>query len=371
MKQVSGILPCYAADTSGVCSALYELGGMTVVHDASGCNSTYATHDEPRWYDMHAMVYISALTEQDAILGDDEKFISDVCTAAADQKPAFIALCGSPMPMMIGTDFDAAADEIERRTGIRTLALHTNGTRSYLAGASEAFLRLTDLFVQPAEKHADTVNLLGATPLDFELRDTLPDIRRWLTENGFSVGACMAMGDTLPHIAETAAAAAVSLVLSFSGLAAAEHLYRTYGIPYVTGVPVGTRFPAVLADALRTAIRTGLPQYPSAAQRGDAKTVVIGESITAGSMAAELGGRMLCPLDTVPALVHPNDSTAFREKEIAAALRDMQPEIVVADPLYRYVLPAGTALKEVPHFAFSGRCFQHEMRSMICKPVIA
>ncbi|MFR5051076.1 MAG: hypothetical protein ACLTCP_06940 [Ruminococcus bicirculans (ex Wegman et al. 2014)] len=51
------VISIYAADTSGVCSALYELGGMTVVHDASGCNSTYATHDEPRWYDRKSMIY--------------------------------------------------------------------------------------------------------------------------------------------------------------------------------------------------------------------------------------------------------------------------------------------------------------------------
>ena len=42
----------YTADCSGVASALYELGGMTVIHDASGCNSTYSTHDEPRWTTM-------------------------------------------------------------------------------------------------------------------------------------------------------------------------------------------------------------------------------------------------------------------------------------------------------------------------------
>ena len=47
MKRINRILPVYAADISGVCSALYELGGMTVMHDASGCNSTYTTHDEP------------------------------------------------------------------------------------------------------------------------------------------------------------------------------------------------------------------------------------------------------------------------------------------------------------------------------------
>ena len=36
MKQTTRIIPCYAADTSGVCAALYELGGMVAVHDASG-----------------------------------------------------------------------------------------------------------------------------------------------------------------------------------------------------------------------------------------------------------------------------------------------------------------------------------------------
>ena len=46
MRQSYRIIPIYTADVSGVCSALYELGGMTVMHDPSGCNSTYNTHDE-------------------------------------------------------------------------------------------------------------------------------------------------------------------------------------------------------------------------------------------------------------------------------------------------------------------------------------
>jgi hypothetical protein len=62
MKNCARILSIYASDTAGVCSMLYELGGMTIVHDASGCNSTYSTHDEPRWYSKPSMIYISALT---------------------------------------------------------------------------------------------------------------------------------------------------------------------------------------------------------------------------------------------------------------------------------------------------------------------
>ena len=59
MKQIARVISTYTADVSGVCSALYELGGMVVMHDPSGCNSTYNTHDEPRWYDMDSLIFIS------------------------------------------------------------------------------------------------------------------------------------------------------------------------------------------------------------------------------------------------------------------------------------------------------------------------
>ena len=45
MKQTASFISTYSADVFGVASALYELGGMTIMHDASGCNSTYNTHD--------------------------------------------------------------------------------------------------------------------------------------------------------------------------------------------------------------------------------------------------------------------------------------------------------------------------------------
>ena len=109
MRQSYRIIPIYTADVSGVCSALYELGGMTVMHDPSGCNSTYNTHDEIRWYEQDSMIYISGLTEIDAVMGNDEKMICDIELAAEELKPKFIALAGSPIPYMNGTDFPAIA----------------------------------------------------------------------------------------------------------------------------------------------------------------------------------------------------------------------------------------------------------------------
>ena len=61
MRQAYRILPVYTGDVSGVCSALYELGGMVVMHDPSGCNSTYNTHDEIRWYARDSLIFLSGL----------------------------------------------------------------------------------------------------------------------------------------------------------------------------------------------------------------------------------------------------------------------------------------------------------------------
>ena len=85
MNQTSRIISTYSADTFGVCSALFELGGMTVMHDASGCNSTYTTHDEPRWYDMDSMVFISGLSEMEALMGTGKReYIDELVSIGAD-----------------------------------------------------------------------------------------------------------------------------------------------------------------------------------------------------------------------------------------------------------------------------------------------
>ncbi|MCD7861447.1 MAG: nitrogenase component 1, partial [Oscillospiraceae bacterium] len=138
MNRSYRILPVYTADVSGVCSALYELGGMVVMHDPSGCNSTYNTHDETRWYDRDSLIFISGLTERDAILGNDRKFMDAVAESAARFHPRFVALAGSPIPYMNGTDFPALARLLEQRAGLPCFAIPTNGMHDYFSGRAGA-----------------------------------------------------------------------------------------------------------------------------------------------------------------------------------------------------------------------------------------
>jgi nitrogenase molybdenum-cofactor synthesis protein NifE len=261
MKQVQRVLVNYSADLFGMCSALYELGGLCVMDDASGCNSTYDTHDEPRWFDMDSMIYISALTENDAVMGNDKKLIDDICEVAEAERPKFIALGGSPIPMMMGTDFRGLARVIEKRTGIPSFGIRSSGMHTYEIGAGQAFAALVDLFcvksIQPGEAadrraalrqerkaaggtHRIGVNILGVTPLDFSIVGNAEALTAFFEQNGCAVVSSWAMGCTLEQLS-LAGLADVTIVVSATGLPAARRLQEVYGTPYVTGIPIGER----------------------------------------------------------------------------------------------------------------------------------
>ena len=241
MKRSYKIIPIYTADVSGVCSALYELGGMTVMHDPSGCNSTYNTHDEIRWYDQDSLIYISGLTEIDAIMGNDEKFLDDIKEAARELHPKFIALAGSPIPYMNGTDFPALAQVLEEETGIPAFAVPTNGMHDYVYGAGIALEEIAKRFTgeKTGRIQARTVNLLGVTPLDFGPVSHVEVLKENLKACGWKVLSTWAMGDELDAFLQ-AGEAEVNLVVSSVGLRAAKVLEEKFGTPYVVGTPIGS-----------------------------------------------------------------------------------------------------------------------------------
>lgn len=242
MKQIARRISTYTADVSGVCSALYELGGMVVMHDPSGCNSTYNTHDEPRWYHMDSLIFISGLAEIDAIMGNDDKLIDDVVEAARELSPKFIALARTPIPMLNGTDFDAIASVITKKTGIPAFYFPTNGTHSYVMGAGMALEKIADYYTDHGagmqedlaakneeerslpdtlKRNPAGINLLGVTPLDFSINGTVDSMKMFLQEEGFELVSCFAMGSSLSDIAR-AGQASVNLVVSSVGLPAAR-----------------------------------------------------------------------------------------------------------------------------------------------------
>lgn len=370
MNRSYRILPIYTADVSGVCSALYELGGMVVIHDPSGCNSTYNTHDETRWYRQDSLIFISGLSEIDAILGNDDKFVADIVSAAAELHPRFIALVRSPIPYLNGTDFPALARLIEARTGIPSFFVPTSGMHDYVRGGGEALAEIARRFVLPPETRLGrSVNLLGLTPLDFAARGSVEALRSIVAAQGWNTVSCWAMGEDLDTLAR-AGQAQVNLVVSSLGLAAAKVLRQRFGTPWVVGAPVGPFAPAVFA-AVERAARTGECSVPILErEQGTLERTVtlVGEPVTMGSLAGALAKswncrtRVLCPLEGLESMLSPADEAVAGEEGAETALRGA--EIVVGDPLYRHICPKEAEFHELPHWALSGRCYQKGLKNL-------
>ena len=362
MRQAYEIIPVYTADVSGVCSALYELGGMVVMHDPSGCNSTYNTHDEIRWYDQDSLIFITGLSEIDAILGNDEKFIQDIEEAARELKPAFIALAGSPIPYMSGTDFPALARIIEADTGIPTFAVPTNGMHDYVRGAGMALEKLAERFItERSEKiQPHTVNLLGVTPLDFGPQCCVDILKDNIEKCGWKVLSTWAMGDNLETLTR-AGEAEVNLVVSSVGLRTARYLKEKFGIPYVVGTPLWGTAEKIAVSLER---KEGFP-YSEERLTEEPEIMIIGEPVTMGSLAAVIeqeyhrSCQVLCPLEESEGLLSRNDRIVRGEEELREALKNAK--IIIADPLYRPVCPETAKFYELPHIAFSGRIYRKEI----------
>lgn len=361
----------YTADVSGVCSALYELGGMSVLHDPSGCNSTYSTHDEPRWFDTDSLMYVSGLDEITAVMGDDTVLIRDVLQAAADLKPRFITLCGASIPHIIAFDYRGVAHLIEEECGIPVLPVPTDGLKSYVSGVGLAFRAWLERFADPAEyKDAPdrSINLMGVTPLDFSINDNVASLRRTFEEAGFTVNCCMAMGDSFETLTH-AYRAGCNVVVSSAGRKAAKFMKRKSGMPSVEGLPVGPEQTEAVLQAVAETLADGKDRkvWGKFDNTGrftvpEDRILVIGEEIFAHSLADAINrlpedsrsGRTACPF-------WPDEDEGMPEAELITAVRGAH--TVIADPLYKIIARTGApkAFLPFPHEAYSGRIFRSEI----------
>ena len=376
MKQIASRISIYSADTFGVCSALYELGGLCVMHDASGCNSTYNTHDEPRWYDFDSMVYISGISEMEAIMGDDQKFIDDIIYTAKELNPKFIALAGTPIPTMIGTDFKAIANIVENETKIPTFGFNTTGMNSYVSGAYKAFEALSKRFLKRNDKESraekSRVNILGATPLDFSINNSIKSTVDLLKENDFDVISTWAMGSTLEDI-KNAVNTDVNLVISYSGMGAAKYMYEKFNIPYIVGTPFGKEFAKkIVADLKETIItKENKISYINRKIDKNPQITIVGESIMSESLAYAISTEknktvnVISTLETDKNLLLEGDKLKIYEDDIEKELKNSK--IIIADPLYRPICPLDSNFISLPHEGFSGRIYRDEIPNLINK----
>ena len=230
MKGLWKYLSPFAPDQSGATAVFCEMGGLIVIVDAGGCAGNICGFDEPRWFGKKSAIFSAGLRDMDAILGRDDRLVEKIGDACGKVGGKFVALIGTPVPAVIGTDYKALKRMIEVKTGIPALAIDTDGVHDYDLGCEKAWMALFRTFAENSfGMEPGTFGIIGATPFDVPMEGICFD-------NAGS-GYCYGMGAGIEEV-KKAGTVMKNLVVAPSGLKAARYLAKRFGTPYEAVYPV-------------------------------------------------------------------------------------------------------------------------------------
>ena len=344
MRGLRKYLTPFAPDQSGAVSVLYELGGIIVICDAGGCTGNVCGFDEPRWFERKSAVFSAGLRDMDAILGRDDRLVAKLVDAAEKVEAGFAAVIGTPVPAVIGMDYQALKRMCEKKTDLPVLAVNTDGMELYDGGERKAYLELFKVFAReklPVE--TGRVGILGMTPQDVSDLKAADKLREKFKSQGHQA-VCYGMGDGLDEV-KKASSVEKNIVVSPAALECARYLEKTFGTPYEVGYP--------LVEEL-------VPDMEYAGK----KILIVQQQVMAGSIRAELRKRGGDGKITVASwfsmekdLLEEGDVSLKDEEDYMELVEKGRYDVIFADPCMRRMTKdfSGVFVDAV-HFAVSGKC---------------
>ena len=344
MRGLRKYLTPFAPDQSGAVSVLYELGGIIVICDAGGCTGNVCGFDEPRWFERKSAVFSAGLRDMDAILGRDDRLVAKLVDVAEKVEAGFAAVIGTPVPAVIGTDYQALKRMCEKKTDLPVLAVNTDGMELYDGGERKAYLELFKVFAReklPVE--TGRVGILGMTPQDVSDLKAADKLREKFRERG-QRAICYGMGDGLDEV-KKASSVEKNIVVSPAALECARYLEKTFGTPYEVGY--------LLVEEL-------VPDMEYAGK----KILIVQQQVMAGSIRAELRKRGGDGKITVASwfsmekdLLEEGDVSLKDEEDYMELVEKGRYDVIFADPCMRRMTKdfSGVFVDAV-HFAVSGKC---------------
>ena len=344
MRGLRKYLTPFAPDQSGAVSVLYELGGIIVICDAGGCTGNVCGFDEPRWFERKSAVFSAGLRDMDAILGRDDRLVAKLVDAAKKVEAGFAAVIGTPVPAVIGTDYQALKRMCEKKTDLPVLAVNTDGMELYDGGERKAYLELFKVFAReklPVE--TGRVGILGMTPQDVSDLKAADKLREKFKSQGHQA-VCYGMGDGLDEV-KKASSVEKNIVVSPAALECARYLEKTFGTPYEVGYP--------LVEEL-------VPDMEYAGK----KILIVQQQVMAGSIRAELRKRGGDGKITVASwfsmekdLLEEGDVPLKDEEDYMDLVEKGRYDVIFADPcMKRMAKTFSGVFVDAVHFAVSGKC---------------
>lgn len=340
MKGLWKYISPFAPDQSGAAAVLYEMNSIMVICDAGGCAGNICGFDEPRWFTSKSAIFSAGLREMDAILGRDDRLVDKLVTAAATIKAEFASIIGTPVPAVIGTDYQALGRLAEKRLSLPVITVPTTGMAYYDEGAAKTYVSLFQRFAEDTAEDAGKIGVLGAIPLDIP-DASLPVLRQELASRYDKLLLMYGREDGLKSIRQ-AGQVTKNIVLSPTGYEAACFLQERFGTPFEPFMSV--------------------PVTISGSQSASGKVLVIHQQVLANAIRTYL--RTLGVADITVAswfkLVEEwqeEQDVALREEDqFIDLVHRQQYDVIIGDSYFKRALPdfTGTFI-DVPHFAVSGR----------------
>lgn len=363
MKGLRKYISPFAPDQSGAAAVLCELGGLIIILDAGGCAGNICGFDEPRWFESKSAIFSAGLRDMDAILGRDDRLVKKIAMACEKIEGKFIAVIGTPVPAVIGTDYKALKRMIEKKTGIPAITIDTDGMELYDIGAGKAYEALFKMFSgkerkksmpekNEKEKEKSEVGfrclgILGATPLDVEEKEA-GAIRRFYENQGWDNVFVYGMGDGIDAV-QKADKIKKNIVIAPSGLKTAKYMEKKYGIPYETDYPLET-----------------LPEWEMIFSRipelEEKKVLIVHQQMLANALRDSILGQVNA--DVTVASWFSMDKKERKEEDIFLKEEDQwitlidenEYDVIIADGLFARAVPKFTGEYWIlPHFAVSGK----------------
>ena len=315
-----------------------------MICDAGGCTGNVCGFDEPRWFERKSAVFSAGLRDMDAILGRDDRLVAKLVDAAEKVEAGFAAVIGTPVPAVIGTDYQALKRMCEKKTDLPVLAVNTDGMELYDGGERKAYLELFKVFAReklPVE--TGRVGILGMTPQDVSDLKAADKLREKFRERG-QRAICYGMGDGLDEV-KKASSVEKNIVVSPAARECARYLEKTFGTPYEVGYP--------LVEEL-------VPDMEYAGK----KILIVQQQVMAGSIRAELRKRGGDGKITVASwfsmekdLLEEGDVSLKDEEDYMELVEKGRYDVIFADPCMRRMTKdfSGVFVDAV-HFAVSGKC---------------
>lgn len=297
--------------------------------------------EEKRGGDKNLRITVSGANEHDVTIGTREKLLQASREAQSQWSPGFILFSAGPCGAMIGTDLSEIAETVSVEQGIPAAAVDLSGQKTYDIGISKTTQALAKLLAEDGDPLPGTVNILGATALDWAAED-VAGVKAWAESQGYQVLAQPGGAVTSQQLRQMGKAQ-LNLVTTVSGMATARYLQSRFGTPYLAAAPFGE-------------------QYHGSAHKDttEADVLIIAEQFTANAIRSALENKKMGRGADVGTFYQLEKSCAragdrrIRGEDAARELLNSgKYHTILADPLLRPMLRADCKWIDLPHKALN------------------